>query len=121
MRLCKTNSRSPKYGQKISVRHAHACKKGGLVITRHNEILDELSDLAFKAFILSAVGSRRTNNSFPAEKKTDLEQPNPSVTRSFQNNRGEDRGDLLIRGLWSRGTHRIIDVRVTDAKSKRSI
>jgi hypothetical protein len=25
-------------GQKFIVRHAHACKKGGLVISRHNEI-----------------------------------------------------------------------------------
>jgi hypothetical protein len=38
-------------GQKFSVRHAHACKKGRLVISRHNEIRDELSDLASKAFI----------------------------------------------------------------------
>jgi hypothetical protein len=36
--------------QKFSVRHALECKRGGLVISRHNEIRDELSDLASKAF-----------------------------------------------------------------------
>jgi hypothetical protein len=35
--------------QKFSVRHALECKRGGLVISRHNEIRDELSDLASKA------------------------------------------------------------------------
>jgi glutaredoxin-related protein len=35
--------------QKFSVCHALECKRGGLVISRHNEIRDELSDLASKA------------------------------------------------------------------------
>jgi hypothetical protein len=42
---------------------------------------------------------------------------------SLSNNRNEDRGDILIRGLWARGTGDcIIDVRITDvdAKSNRS-
>jgi hypothetical protein len=46
-----------------------------------------------------------------------------SVKRLFRNNRNdEDRGDILIRGLWSRSTDCIIDVRITDvdAKSNRS-
>jgi hypothetical protein len=42
-------------GQKFSVRHGLECKKGGNVISRHNEIRDELSDLASKALIPSAV------------------------------------------------------------------
>jgi hypothetical protein len=35
--------------QKFSVHHALECKLGGLVISRHNEIRDKLSDLASKA------------------------------------------------------------------------
>ncbi len=35
--------------QNFSVRHALECKRGGLVISRHNEIQDELSNLASKA------------------------------------------------------------------------
>ena len=30
----------------------------------------------------------------------------------------EDRGDLLVRGLWQRGTHCVIDVRVTNINGK---
>jgi hypothetical protein len=35
--------------QKHCARHALECKKGGLVISRHNEIREELSDAASKA------------------------------------------------------------------------
>jgi hypothetical protein len=47
-------------GQRFDVRHGLECKKGGNVISRHNEIRDELSDLASKALIPSAVPTRRT-------------------------------------------------------------
>jgi hypothetical protein len=36
--------------QKFSALHALECKRGGLIISRHNEIQDELSELASKAF-----------------------------------------------------------------------
>jgi hypothetical protein len=35
--------------QKFSVRHTLECKRGDLVVSRHNEIRDELSNLASKA------------------------------------------------------------------------
>jgi hypothetical protein len=37
------------YQQKFSVCHALEYKRGGLVISRHNEIRDELNDLSSKA------------------------------------------------------------------------
>jgi hypothetical protein len=40
---------------KFNVCHALECKRGSLVVSRHNEIRDELSDLASKAFFPSAV------------------------------------------------------------------
>ena len=43
-----------------------------------------------------------------------MAQPNPSVMKPSS----DDRGDLLIRGLWIRGTDCIIDVRVTDTDAK---
>jgi hypothetical protein len=48
-------------------------------------------------------------------------QESPAVKRLFQNNRTEDRCDILVRGLWACGTDCIID-RITDvdAKSQRS-
>ena len=44
------------------------------------------------------------------------------MKRFSRNNRHEYRGDILIRGLWARGTNCILDVRDTDvdAKSNRS-
>jgi len=110
-------------GQKFDVRHALECKKGGLVILRHDEIRNELSDLASKALIPSAVRDEPLiHTSRPAVQMPELDPSTPAVSRNFHKNRGEDRGDVLIRGLWDRGTDCIIDVRVTDldAKSNRS-
>ena len=93
------------------------------MICRHNEVRDELSDLAVKAFIPSAVRDEpRIHIGRPAEESKEQTETNPAVTRNFLKNRGEDRGDLLIRGLWARGTDCILDIRVTDtdAKSNRS-
>jgi hypothetical protein len=39
----------------FSLQHALRCKKGGLVIFRHDEIRDELVNLASRAFTPSAV------------------------------------------------------------------
>jgi hypothetical protein len=89
--------------QKFSTRHALECKKGGLVISRHNEIRDELSDLASKALSPSAVREEPKIHAcrYPEEKSGKENQAN-SVKRLFRNNRNEDRGDILFRGLWSR-------------------
>ena len=45
-------------------------------------------------------------------------QSSPSGIRTPQAQPKEDRGDLLIRGLWANGTDCIIDVRVTDLDAK---
>jgi len=97
---------------KFSVSHALQCKKGGLVTIRHDEIKDELIDIASRAFTPSAVRDepvinpcRATDNSTTA----DVEATN------------RNRGDVLIRGLWERGTDCIIDVRVTDTNAKSVI
>jgi hypothetical protein len=101
-------------GQKFSVRHALGCKKGGLVISRYKEIQDKLSDLASKALIPSAVCDEpRIYTSRPAEPMQELD-PNLPVKCNFHKDRGKDQGDVLIRGLWARGTNCIINVRITD-------
>jgi hypothetical protein len=45
-----------------------------------------------------------------------------TVKRLFCNNRSKDRGDVLIPGLWTKGTDCTLDVRMTylDAKSNKS-
>ena len=108
----------------FSIRHALECKKGGLVIIRHNEIRDELVDLASKAFSPSAVHDEPKIHTCRANEResADGRQERP-VQRLFCNDRTEDRGNVLIRGgLWTKGTDCILDVRMTDldAKSNRS-
>jgi hypothetical protein len=57
--------------QKFSVRHVLECKQGGLIISRHNEIQDELSDLASKGFSPSPVRDKpRIHTSCAAEPKS---------------------------------------------------
>jgi hypothetical protein len=51
----------------------------------------------------------------------DLVPNHPAVTRNLHKNKGELRGDLLIRGLWVRGTDCIIDVRVTNTDAKSNL
>jgi hypothetical protein len=110
-------------GQKFCVRHALECKKDGNVISRHNEIRDELADLAAKAIIPSAVRNEPfIPASFPAVKMPELDpHDQPAVSRNLQKSRGEIRGDVSIRGLWNRGTDCIIDVRVTDTDAKSNL
>jgi hypothetical protein len=114
-------------GQTFSVQNAMTCKNGGLVIIRHNEIGDELADIATKALTPSAVRDEpakyphgRATDKVPAKeaKKADKSPVNRPKSSSCD----EDRGDLVIRGLWARGTDCIIDVQVTDldCKSNRS-
>jgi hypothetical protein len=52
--------------------------------------------------------------------KSDGENKENSVKRRFRNNCNEDRGDLLIRGLWAHDTDCIIDVRIKDVDANKS-
>lgn len=97
-------------GQKFDVRHALQCKTGGLVINRHDEITDELTDLSAKALKPSMVRAEPRILPGRATETTTAE----AGTASVQKIDPADRGDLLIRGLWSRATECIIDVRITD-------
>jgi hypothetical protein len=105
----------------FSVQHALSCKVGGLIISRHDEIKDELGQLAGKALKPSAIrdeplinNGRKVECSSDAPTEADLSTTPPSpVVRDNDN-----RGDLMIRGFWSRGTDCIIDVRITDLDSK---
>jgi hypothetical protein len=82
--------------QKFSIE----CKKGRLPISRHDEIRDELSDLASKALFPSAVRDEpKIHTCRNPEEKSDKENQADSVKRLFRNNRNEDRGEILIRGL----------------------
>ena len=95
------------------MQHGLLCKKGGLVVRRHNEIRDELGYLVSQALAPSAVRDEPLiNHSHAVE-----EAKNPE-TSPVKNNKDEERGDLLIRGFWSPATDLIVDVRITDLDSK---
>jgi hypothetical protein len=51
------------YQQKFSLRHALECKRGGLVISRHNEILRRAEQPCFQG-LFPLRGSRRTKNPY---------------------------------------------------------
>jgi hypothetical protein len=101
-------SRRLKLAQQLELQNLQIveCKKGSLVISRHNETRDEVSDLASKALSPSAVrrDEPKIHTCCIPEVKSDEENKENSAERLFRKNRNEDRGDILIRGLWSRGT-----------------
>ena len=143
-------------GAPFSKEHAVQCRKGGLVIQRHNEIRDELGALCAAAFsaskvrnepfidlspLLPSVGpappsaASDTNTQLDAAvaATSDLLPPtSPAVqllsstpppspvpapdTTTFPEPPAPtaERGDLLVRGFFSRSTDTIFDIRVQD-------
>jgi hypothetical protein len=104
----------------FTLQHALCCKKGGLVISRHNEIRDELIHMAGKAMTPSAIRDEPLIRTGRVAEKT-MTCPTIGIDSKLKENdvTGEsDRGDLLLRGFWARGTDCIVDVRVTDTDAK---
>jgi hypothetical protein len=92
-------------GANFDIRHALSCHVAGLPNQRHNEVRDELGDLAARAFVPTSIRSEpKIHTSY-----------NRTATSAQDSN---ERGDLLIRGLWSLGTDCILDVRVSDIDAK---
>jgi hypothetical protein len=95
------------------------CKKGGLVIFRHNEIRDELVNLASRAFTPSAVRNEPLIHGCATEKVKTSPDKITTQNNDKEAATGEDeRGDLLIRGFWTADADCILDVCVTDTDSK---
>jgi hypothetical protein len=90
--------------ERFTVEHAMACKKGGLVLLRHNDVAAEWHQLCASALTPSAVsdepliltGRDDTGGTGPVAITPDL------------------RGDVAAHGFWKRGTMAIFDIRVTD-------
>ena len=110
-------------GGPFSVVHALDCKTGGLVNLRHNEIRDELAQLASLAIPRSSISIEphlftaplaTLAPGQPIDQSTTTTTPPPPPHTSTP---PDTRGDLAIRNLFERGTTAIIDVRVTDLDS----
>ena len=86
----------------MDVSHALSCRKGGLVIRRHNEIRDSLGDLMAMGF--NSVLKE------PIVLEGDVQGDNQGLV-----------ADLAVRRLWQPQTEALFDVRVidTDAESHR--
>ena len=110
-------------GCKFTIEHALKCKKGGLVVGRHNEVRDVAGSLAMQALSpnrvrdepLIIIGHDSTGSTAPASATTHgPSPPTPPATPTHQDGALFDRGDLLINGLYEKQTACVIDVRVTD-------
>ena len=108
-------------GQSFSVRHALQCHNGGLITMRHNELRDELCDLAARAFAPSAVRDEPKINLGHVADSAQATPTNSSVQVHHHNQGDDDRGDLLVRGFWARSTDCIFDVRITDTDAKSNL
>ncbi|CEM23962.1 unnamed protein product, partial [Vitrella brassicaformis CCMP3155] len=87
-------------GAAYSLDHALNCGVGGLVIRRHNEVVDVLCDLSAKAWGESAV-----------RKEVVIVEPEE------EGEEGEKgvRTDMVVRGVWERQKDVSFDVCVTNA------
>jgi hypothetical protein len=100
-------------GHTNSVGHALDCKTGSLIIQRHNEITNEFADLCGKVLTPPAVHDEPSIYPDSCISPTDSRRStlsNQPVLKCKSKLNDEDRGDLLVRGLWQRGTHCVIDV-----------
>ena len=101
-------------GEDFTLSHALSCKKGGLIIMRHDEIKDELGDLLSQALTPSAVRDEPSIKPSPAVRNISTISNKNNISSEEIVNRHERRGDLLVRGLWERSKHCVIDVKITD-------
>ena len=87
-------------GAQFSLSHALSCRRGGLVIQRHNEVRDSLGDLA------SLVWSQVKRE--PVVREADEAAGTPALI-----------ADMAVRGVWMPQAEALFDVRVidTDAQS----
>ncbi len=82
---------------------------------RQNEIKDELCNLLTKALVPSAVCDEpRIHPCCPAVPAPTKEEPVKRINLLID----DDRGNILVRGMWARGTDCIIDVQVTNTDAK---
>jgi hypothetical protein len=90
-------------GETFSIDHALNCKKGGLIILRHNEIRDAVGDLASIAWTQV--------HREPVVREANDAKGLPALV-----------ADLGIRGVWEPQALALLDIRVinTDAESYRS-
>jgi hypothetical protein len=86
-------------GARMDIQHALGCMKGGLVTRRHNEVRDEIADLAQMAYGPSAV------------------RIEPTVREATTSSEGL-RADISVRGVYESQVEASLDIRVTDTDAE---
>ena len=92
-------------GERFTTEHAMSCRKGGLILHRHNDMANTWGHLCGQAHTPSTVSDETLINSsqdVPLD-GTNRTEPSPEL-----------RGDLAVHGFWTRGQTAIFDVRITD-------
>ena len=93
-------------GERFTTEHAMSCRKGGLILHRHNDMVHTWGHLCgHQAHTPSTVSDEPLINSSrdtPLD-GTNCTEPSPEL-----------RGDLAVHGFWTRGQTAIFDVRITD-------
>ena len=112
-------------GHCFTVEHALTCKKGGLVLLRHNDLAAEWHELCATALTPSAVSDEPLIHSGRVITQGNNGSGLNAGRRGPSNGNNPDprelRGDISAHGFWRRGTTAIFDVRIadTDAPSYR--
>jgi hypothetical protein len=88
---------------RFTVDHAFQCKKGGLVLARHDEMAAEWHQLCSQALTPSAVTDEPIIPTYQYQDNVPAAEQAPAL-----------RGDVSAHGFWSRGTTAIFDIRITD-------
>jgi hypothetical protein len=92
-------------GEHFTIEHAMSCRKGGLILHRHNDLVSTWGQLCGQALTPSTVSDEPLilpSRDMPVE-GTARTIPSPEL-----------RGDLAVHGFWSKGQTAIFDFRVTD-------
>jgi hypothetical protein len=82
-----------------------SCRKGGLIIHRHNDLVSTWGQLCSQALTPSTVSDEpliQPSRDVPVA-GTNCTVPSPEL-----------RGDLAVHGFWTKGQTAIFDVRITD-------
>ena len=96
--------------ERFTVDHAMSCRRGGLIIQRHDDIKMEFQQLCAYAFKPSVVSNE------PIIPQARTQQMVNGQLRMVDP--PEKRGDIAVHGFWTHGTTAIFDIRVTDTDAR---
>ena len=86
-------------GAHFDLSHALSCRKGGLIIQRHNEVQDAFGDLS--TLVWQQVSRE------PVVREANSDNNSPALI-----------ADLAVRGVWSPQTEALFDIRVVDTDAQ---